>query len=648
MKYTVIFQPSGRRGEVEEGKTLQQASQELGVEIESICGGKTTCGKCKVQIQEGVFKKFNIDSKTENLSKLTEKEKNKLKPNEIKSNYRLSCTAEINGEILVFVPEESRGGGQIIRKAATDLEIEIDPAIRKYYVEMNKATLEDPVGDLERLLKEIERTHKLKKLSIDYEVLATLQDVMREGDWKVTVSVWQGKEIIRVEPGLNDEKYGIAIDIGTTTVVGYLSNLRSGEVVAVDSMMNPQVSFGEDVMARITYAMTHDDGLEKMNKAIIGGLNKIIKNVTKKAEITPEDILELVVVGNTCMHHIFLKFNPEFVGLSPFPPTLHHSIDVKARDLGLNASKGANCHVLPIEAGFVGADNMGVIMVVEPEKSEEISLIVDIGTNGEIVLGNKKKLLSTSCATGPAFEGAQIKHGMRAAPGAIERVRIDPKSYEVKFKVIGKEDWHTAYDSEDLNARGICGSGIIEAMAEMFKTGIIKKNGNFNTEIKTPRLRKDDDGQMKFVLAWKDETSIGRDISVTLGDVRAMQLGKGALYAGCKTLMKIYGVTEVDRVILAGAFGSCIDKKAAMMIGMFPDCDLKKVTAIGNAAGDGARIALLNKRRREEADKLARKIKYIELTVTPEFQTEFMMAMHLPHMKDEFPHIKEILDKTSR
>ncbi|MFQ5887969.1 MAG: ASKHA domain-containing protein [Candidatus Hydrothermarchaeales archaeon] len=648
MKYKVIFQPSGRRGEIEEGKTLQQASQELGVEIESICGGKKTCGKCKVQIQEGFFEKFGIDSKMENLSKLTEEEKNKLKPKEIKSNYRLSCTAEINGEVLVFVPEESRGGGQVIRKAATDLQIEIDPAIKKYYVEMNKATLKDPEGDLERLLKELEKTHKMKNLSIDYKVLVALPDVMRKGDWKGTASIWQGKEIIRVEPGLKDERYGIAIDIGTTTVVGYLTDLRSGDVVAVDSMMNPQVSFGEDVMARITYAMTHDDGLEKMNKAIIKGLNKIIKNVTKEAGITPEDILELVVVGNTCMHHIFLKFNPESVGLSPFPPTLHHSVDVKARDLGLNASKGANCHVLPIEAGFVGADNMGVIVAVEPEKSEEISLVIDIGTNGEIVLGNKEKLLSTSCATGPAFEGAQIKHGMRAAPGAIERVRIDPKSYEVKFKVIGKEDWHTAYNAEEVNARGICGSGIIEAVAEMFKTGIIKKNGNFNTKIKTPRLRKDDDGQMEFVLAWKDETSIGKDISVTLGDVRAMQLGKGALYTGCKTLMKRYGVTEVDRVFLAGAFGSYIDKEAAMTIGMFPDCDLKKVKAVGNAAGDGARIALLNRRKREEADALARKIEYIELTVDPDFQMEFMKAMHLPHMKDEFPHIKEILDKILR
>jgi uncharacterized 2Fe-2S/4Fe-4S cluster protein (DUF4445 family) len=331
---------------------------------------------------------------------------------------------------------------------------------------------------------------------------------------------------------------------------------------------------------------------------------------------------------------LFLNINPEFVGLSPFAPAMHHSIDVKARDLRLKVNPGAKVHVLPIEAGFVGADNMGVIVATEPEKQDKILLIIDIGTNGEIVLGNRKKLLSTSCATGPAFEGAQIKYGMRAAPGAIERVRIDPKTLEVEYKVLG-----------EVKPRGICGSGIIEAVAEMFKAGVIKKNGNFNPEVKVERLRKDEKGQYEFVLAWKSETAIGKDITVTLNDVRAIQLAKGALYTGCKILMKRYGVEKVDKVILAGAFGSYIDREASMVLGMFPDCDLKKVVAVGNAAGDGARIALLNKKRREEANKVAKQIKYIELTVDPDFQREFMMAMHFPHMRDEFPNIKSILDK---
>jgi uncharacterized 2Fe-2S/4Fe-4S cluster protein (DUF4445 family) len=642
--HIVIFQPSGSRGPVKRGRTVLEAARDLGVGIESICGGKRTCGKCKIVIQEGFFEKFGINSKMENLSPVTEEEIGKLKPEELSDGYRLACSSKIKGDMLVFVPEESRSGGQIVRKAAGELTVDIAPPVNKYYVELEKATLEDSTADLERLLASLEKNHKLKGLEMDFMTIRTLPDVLREGNWKVTVTVWDGREIIKVEAGVNDTMMGLAIDIGTTTVVGYLTNLRTGEVVATDSMMNPQVMYGEDVMARITYAMSHDDGLAKMNRAIIGGLNKIIRNTTEKAGLSPADVLELVLVGNTAMHHIFLGINPEPVGLSPFPPSVQRSLDVKARDLGLTACSGANVHVLPIEAGFVGADNMGVVLAVEPHKSEEILLIIDIGTNGEIVLGNKDRLLSTSCATGPAFEGAQIKYGMRAAPGAIERIRIDPKTKEVRFKVIGREEWHTELES-DVGAKGICGSGIIEAIAEMFKAGIIRKNGTFNAEIDSPRLRKDEEGKLEFVIARIDETSIGKEITVTLSDVRAMQLAKGALYTGCKTLMKRMGITTVDKVILAGAFGSYIDREASIVIGMFPDCDLKKVIAVGNAAGDGARIALLNREMRREANKVVSKIKYIELTIDPDFQTEFMRAMYFPHMKDQFPNVSHILDK---
>ena len=527
----------------------------------------------------------------------------------------------------------------------------------------------DPTGDLERLLAELKSTHKLEGLTIDYFVLRELPNILRKGDWKVTATVYKNKEIIRVQPGLVEDSYGLAIDVGTTTVVGYLTNLRNGEVLATDSMMNPQVMYGEDVMSRITYAMTNPDGLEKMNAAIIEGLNKIIRSTTlgtnlesrparrkltgeivaneARNGVAPEDILELTLVGNTCMHHLFANINPEYVGLSPFPPALHQSYDVKARDIGLKANKAAYVHILPIEAGFVGADNMGVVLATDIYTRDDLILAMDIGTNGEILLGNRKKVLSTSCATGPAFEGAHIKFGMRAAPGAIERMRIDPETYEVVYKVIGMADWHTQL--MEVNARGICGSGIIEAVAEMFKAGIIKKNGNFNTNLigKTPRMRMGEDGP-EFVLAWKKETSIGKDITMTAHDVRAFQLAKGALYTGCKILMKHLGVTEVDRVILAGAFGSYIDKEASMVVGMYPDCDLSRVESVGNAAGDGARIALVNAKKREEANQVARRIHYVELTLDPNFQEEFMYAMHFPHMKDKFPHIQHILDKIPR
>ena len=633
-KSTVIFQPSGRRGRVNSGVTLREAAQELGVEIESVCGGKGTCGKCKVVVHEGFFEKYGINSRLSNLSPMTDSEKKHLKNGEIASNYRLACASRVEGDVLVYIPEESRGGGQVIRKAAGELDVSLNPAIRKYFVKLKPATLEDPEGDLERLLKELERVHGLKNLKIDYPAAREMPEALRKGGWEVTVTVWQDKEITWIEPGNSERSLGLAVDIGTTTVVGYLTDLETGEVIEVESMMNPQVPYGEDVMSRITYSMTHPEGLKEMHRAIIKGLNKIISKVTKKAGVEARDILELAVVGNTCMHHVFLNINPEYLGLSPFPPAMHSSIDVKARDLGLKANPGANVHLLPIEAGFVGADNMGVVVATEPHKQDKILLIIDIGTNGEIVLGNKDRLLSTSCATGPAFEGAQIKFGMRAAPGAIERVKIDPETREVEYKVIG-----------DAKARGICGSGIIEAVAEMFKAGIIKKNGNFNPEVKTDRLRKDEKGQYEFVLAWAKDTSINKDITVTLADIRAIQLAKGALYTGCKILMKRYGVDAVDKVILAGAFGNYIDKEASMVIGMFPDCDLDKVVAVGNAAGDGARIALLNRDTREEANKVARKIKYVELTVDKDFQKEFMMAMHFPHMKDKFPHIKNVLDR---
>jgi uncharacterized 2Fe-2S/4Fe-4S cluster protein (DUF4445 family) len=627
-KHLVIFQPSGRRGEIEEEKTLRDAAVELGVEIESICGGKQTCGKCKVQIQEGFFEKYGIHSKMDNLTEIVETEEKRLKSREIASRYRLACAAHIHGPVVVFVPEESRGGGQIVRKGAREIKVKIAPPINKYYVELEPPTLNDPTADLERLLNELREIHGLWDLKVDYEVLKALPNTLREGEWKVTVTTWEDV-IIRVEPGLVERSYGLAVDIGTTTVVGYLTDLHSGKVVAVDSMMNPQVAYGEDVMSRITYAMSHKDGLERMNRAIIDGLNKIVKNTTDFAGITPEDVLEMVVVGNTAMHHIFLNMDPTHVGLSPFPPALHRSVDVKARDLGIKIGRASNTHVLPIEAGFVGADNVGVLIATEPYKQSKIVLTIDIGTNGEILLGNRDKLLSTSCATGPAFEGAHIKHGMRASPGAIERVRIDPMDYEVEFKVIGKADWHTHL--EEVGARGICGSGIIEAAAEMFKAGIIKKNGNFNKDLMdvTPRMRVGEDGP-EFVLATKEETAIGRDITITLGDIRAIQLAKGAMYTGSRILMKRYGTDAIDKVILAGAFGSYIDKEAAMVIGLYPDCDLNNVLAVGNAAGDGARMALINKAKRREANRISREIEYIELTVDPDFQTEFMRAMHFP------------------
>jgi len=641
-KHRVIFIPAGRRGEVDAGKNLKEASVALGVDIEGVCGEKATCGKCKVRIEEGFFEKYHIDSKKSNLSPLTEAETKFISPHEAKEGYRLACQAWLHGDVMVFVPEESRVKAQVVRKAAREIPwLVANPAVKKYYVELKKATLDDTLGDFERMHAELTKQYGLKDLNLDYQVLLTEQKVVREGDWKVTASVWMDKEIILIEPGRVDKSYGIAIDIGTTTVAAYLCEMTSGEVVATESMMNPQVIYGEDVMSRITYNMTHKDGAEIMCREIVKGLNELCGRAAAQAGIKRRDIVDMTAVGNTCMHHLFMALDTRYIGMAPFPPARHRSVDIKARDLGLKIAPGAYVHILPIEAGFVGADNVGVLLAERPYDQDSMELVIDIGTNGELILGNRNKLISSSCATGPAFEGAEIRFGCRAAPGAIEKIKIDPETKEVRFKVIDREEWNTECE-ESLGANGICGSAIIDVVPQLFLAGIINHTGRFNQDLETPRWRVTEQGP-EFVIAWANETSIGQDIVVCQDDVRNIQLAKGAMYSGAKLMMRHLGVDKLDKVILAGAFGSYIDKESAAVLGMFPDCELENVYSVGNAAGDGARVALLDVDKRKEADWIARQVEYIELTVETDFDKVFAKAMWIPHMKDDFPHLNHLL-----
>lgn len=644
-QHLVIFQPSGSRGYIRPGKNLKEASRELGVDIEGICGDVGTCGTCKVRVEEGFFAKYGIESSRSHLSPMTEAERKFVNAHMEREGYRLACQAQVMGNVVVFVPEESRLGKQIVRKAARDIAIEVKPAVKKYYVELAKATLRDTLGDWERLQAELNRKFHLTNLTINYQTLLTLPALVRQGNWKVTVSIWMDKEVIRVEAGLVPRGYGLAVDIGTTTVVGFICDLTTGAVAATESMMNPQVLYGEDVMSRITYCMVNKDGRQHLNQAIIKGLNDLAGRAAVQAHIKRRDIIDAAIVGNTCMHHLFLNIDPQYIGRSPFPPAIHHSLDIKARDLGLKLCPGAYVHVLPIEAGFVGADNVGVLIAETPYQQDSIELIIDIGTNGELVLGNRHQLVSCSCATGPALEGAEIKHGMRAAPGAIERIQIDKDAKEVRFKVIGKEGWNTELDAQE--AKGICGSAIIDVMPQLFLAGIIDHTGRFNKNVTTPRLLMTEDGP-QFVIAWAKETSTGRNIVICQDDIRNIQLAKAAMYAGARILMRHLGVCKLDKVILAGAFGSYIDKESAACLGLFPDCDLDNVYSVGNAAGDGARIALLNVDKRREADEIAREVKYVELTVEPDFDRLFGQAMWLPHMKDFFPHLKHLLGEKAK
>ena len=675
-KVMVIFQPSGRRGEVPRGINIIEASRLLGVDIEALCGEKKVCGKCIVRIEEGHFEKYGITSSMDHVSPWQEEEDKFINEERKQKGFRLGCVAKVQGDILVFVPEESRAGKQVVSKAARDIHIEHNPAVRTYYVEVDAPTFEEPTADFERVCRGLERDYGLKNLTIDIFTLRQLPNALREGDWSVTVSVWNEKEVIRVRPGRAEYAYGIAIDVGTTTVAGYLCDLNTMEVIETVSMMNPQCKYGEDVMARITYHMTTPDGLQRMSDDIIEGVNDLIakavasthppkkKKKKKKGEEGPdeyvevpeegkeylrlgiEDIEDITIGFNTAMHHIFLALNPEYVGLAPFPPVIHHSMDIKARDLGIKVNPSTYLFVLPIEAGFVGADNVGVLIAEEPYKHEENQLIIDIGTNGELVLGNRHKLISSSCATGPALEGAQLAFGMRAAPGAIERIEIDPETKEVDYKVIGREAWRKFSEPKEMKAKGICGSGILDVLAELYRSGVILKSGVFNKKALKghPRFRKNPDTkQPEFVLAWAEESSIGKDIVITQKDIRQIQLAKGALYAGCKLMVKRMGLEKVDTVKIAGAFGTHVDREKALIMGLFPDCEIDKIQSVGNAAGDGCRAALLNVKKRVEANWCSRNVEYIELTVEPNFQQEFMEAMQLPHMTDEFPHLKGIV-----
>jgi uncharacterized 2Fe-2S/4Fe-4S cluster protein (DUF4445 family) len=660
-KHTVILQPSGRRGQVDEGMSVRAAARELGVEIESICAENATCGKCMVLVEEGRFEKYNIDSKRENLSPVGTEERAYLerRPKLLKDKgweigqVRLSCQCKVLGDILINVPEESRGNKQIVRKSARERAIEIKPSVRKYYVSMSPPNLERPIADWERLAKGLETSIGLVRrgeenlprwfdLNIDYQCLRTLSSTLREAKWNVTVSVWQDKEVIEVQAGYVEDSYGAAVDIGSTTVALYLCNLRTGEMLAAESEMNPQIVYGEDVMSRIQYTIEHKDGLEKLHKAVIQTLNKLLKQAAKTANIRTDEILEMVLVGNSTMHHLLLNLHPKDLGLAPFVPAIHKSLDVKARELGLQINTSGNIHVLPTIASFVGADTSAMIVAEEPHKQDENWLLIDVGTNAELILGNRKRLVCTSTPTGPALEGAHVEYGMRAAPGAMERIHIDENTLEPKYKVIGVEGWNIDHAEFKGQVKGICGSAIIDGVAELFRAGIVDSRGKFKKNLASKRVREGEKG-WEYVIAWAEETSIGRDIPMTQQDVRQIQLAKAALFTAARTLLKRSNLQSPDKIILAGGFGSYIDKEKAMLIGLIPDCPLENVYAVGNAAGDGARIALLNVEKRKEIESVTRRVERFELPTDPEFQNQFMLATSFPHMSEPFEHIAHLI-----
>ncbi len=636
----VVFTPSGLRGRFAIGTPLLKAARSLGVDIDSVCGGRGICGRCQVRPGLGEFAKHGIVSRAENISAANDVEARYGQKRGIATGKRLSCQSRILGDLVIDVPPENQVHKQVVRKRAEARDIEVDPAIRLHYIEVAEPDMHNPSGDLERVLAALEAQWGLTDLECDLRVLQALQKVLRAGGWKITVAVHRGQVLTTAWPGLHDRAYGVAVDIGSTTIAAHLCDLASGEVVASSGVMNPQIRFGEDLMSRVSYVMMNPGGDREMTAAVREAIDRLIEEVAEAAGIAGEDILNATFVGNPIMHHLLLGIDPTELGGAPFALAANSGMTLWASELGLTrVNPNARVYVLPCIAGHVGADAAGVILSESPHLSEEIMLVVDVGTNAEILLGSKERLLACSSPTGPAFEGAQISCGQRAAPGAIERVRIDPATLEPRFRVIGSELWSDQDGFAEATAKtgitGICGSGIIEVLAEMYLAGVLATDGTIDgaAAARSPRVQADG---RTFSYLLHDGAP---EIRITQNDVRAIQLAKAALYAGAQLLMDRLGVERVERIVLAGAFGSHIDVTYAMVLGLIPDCDLAKVGSAGNAAGTGARIALLNQQARDEIERVITQVEKIETAVEPKFQEHFVAAMGIPHSTAPFPSL---------
>lgn len=649
----VIFTPSGKRGRFPTGTPVLTAARQLGVDLDSVCGGRGICSKCQITPSFGNFPKHGVEVADDALSPWNAVEERYKSKRPFIDGRRLGCQATIQSDVVIDVPPESQVHKQVVRKRVEARDIVINPATKLYYVEVEQPDMHEPTGDLERLQAALRSQWSLENVNLDHTIIPSLQTTLRKGKWAVTCAVHDdGKDlptIVNVWPGLfEDNIYGLAVDLGSTTIAAHLCNLQTGEVVASSGVMNPQIRFGEDLMSRVSYSMMHPDGHIEMTKAVREALNQLTQTVADQADITVTQIFETVLVANPVMHHLFLGIDPVELGQAPFALATSNAVVMKTAEVGLTQNPAARLYVLPCIAGHVGADAAAVALSESPHKSEDLVLVVDVGTNAEILLGSKEKVLACSSPTGPAFEGAQISSGQRAAPGAIENLRIDPVTKEPRFKVIGSDLWsdQDGFDAETegTGITGICGSGIIEAVAEMRIAGVLDASGLIGSAEQTGTQRCIKDGRTNAYVIHDGSENGGPVISVTNADIRAIQLAKAALYAGARLLMDEMHVETVDRVVLAGAFGAHISPKHAMVLGMIPDCNLDKVTSAGNAAGTGARIALLNIEARREIETVVHDIHKIETAIEPRFQEHFVAASNIPNAIDTFPILSSLVE----
>lgn len=644
--HLVLFTPSGKRGRFEKGTPILTAARQLGVDLDSVCGGRGICSKCQITPGYGEFSKHGVTVSEGALSDWNSVEQRYKDKRGLIEGRRLGCQATVQGDIVIDVPPESQVHKQVVRKRAEVLDITLNPSTRLYYVEVEEPDMHNPSGDLERLVAALETQWQLKDVHADFNILQQMQPILRKGGWTVTCAVHHADEgtdpqIVHLWPGLYEGTiYGMAVDLGSTTIAAHLCDLRTGEVVASSGLMNPQIRFGEDLMSRVSYAMMNPGGDKEMTRAVRDGMDALFTQISADAEIDKSLIMDAVFVCNPVMHHLFLGIDPFELGQAPFALATSNSLRLFAHQLDINIHPSARVYILPCIAGHVGADAAAVALSEAPDKSDDLVLVVDVGTNAEILLGNKEKILACSSPTGPAFEGAQISSGQRAAPGAIEKVEIDPTTKDPRFRVIGCELWS---DEEGFweaikgsGITGICGSGIIEAIAEMRMSGLLDASGLIGSATQTGTDRCVLDGRTHSYVMYDASSTGGPKITVTNPDIRAIQMAKAALYSGARLLMDKFGVDSVDRVVLAGAFGAHISPKHAMVLGMIPDVPFERVTSAGNAAGSGARIALIDKSQRAAIEHTVRQIEKIETAIEPKFQEHFVNASGIPNSDDPF------------
>jgi uncharacterized 2Fe-2S/4Fe-4S cluster protein (DUF4445 family) len=610
-KAVIRFEPQGKRVEVELGLTLLDSARRAGVGIRSECGGRGLCGKCLVVVEE-----------QSNLSSPSTAEVRLIPSEKLRAGYRLACQSIVRGSTTVWIPPESRLEARARILAEGLLRpFELDPAIKRVHVTLSKPSLQDTTPDFERLHSALKKMG-FEEVEVGHELMQRLPIILRKADWDVDIVLWMDREVIAVEKkGGERGVYGVSIDIGTSKLVLHLVDLESGKTVSIKTVENPQMAYGEDVISRINYAAFKEGGLRRLQELVIEAVNALIKEACREAGVEQDRVFEVVIAGNTAMHHIFLGYPPRQLAVAPYVAVVRRSVNVKAKELGIKVNKLANVLALPIVAGFVGADAVADVLATGMYEAEDMCLLIDIGTNSEVFVGNEEDIISCSCAAGPAFEGMHIEHGMKAVTGAIEKVRIDPKDYEVEYETIG-----------DVKPIGMCGSAIVDAVAELFKCGLIDERGHFKRDVSARRLLREG-GASKFVIAWRDESAIGRDITISEKDVQEILLAKAAIRSGIAILMKEKGVREeeIDHLYIAGAFGEYLNPQSALFIGLIPDVPLNRISFVGNTAIIGAKMCLLSRSMRRIADELSQKIRYVELTAHPDFHREFVDALFIPH-----------------